>query len=266
MNIAVLIKQVPDMEKVKFDSEKGLVDRKSAGTEINPFDLNALEVAIQLKEITDGKVTAISMGPPSAEEALREAIARGADEGFLISDKYFGGADTKVTSHTLSAAIKKLGGFDLIIAGEKTVDGDTGQVGAETADYLNIPHVSYVSQIGEVSPDRIQVVSDIWGGRYLKEMALPGLLTVTKNINTPRLPSFKRKMAARKAEIDKLLFEDLKEFIGLEECGLKGSPTWVNKIEVPPTATREGKIVRNDTEAAVASMLELFKEMKVMEG
>ncbi|SNS82224.1 electron transfer flavoprotein beta subunit [Anaerovirgula multivorans] len=266
MNIGVLIKQVPDMEKVKFNSERGLIDRKSAGTEINPFDLNALEAAIQLREMTDGKVTAISMGPPSAEEALREAIARGADEGFLISDKHFGGADTKATAHTLSAAIKKLGGFTLIIAGEKTVDGDTGQVGAETADYLNIPHVSYVSHIQAVNLDNIQVISDIWSGRYLKEMALPGLLTVTKNINTPRLPSFKRKMAARKAEINKLTFEDLKEYIALEECGLKGSPTWVNKIEVPPTATRKGKIIRNDTETAVNLLVELFKEMKVMEG
>ncbi|AOY75776.1 electron transfer flavoprotein subunit beta/FixA family protein [Clostridium formicaceticum] len=265
MNIVVLIKQVPDMDKVKFDSEKGTIDRKSAGTEINPFDLNALETAIQIKEKTDGKVTVLSMGPPSAEDALREAIARGADEGFLISDKYFGGADTKATSHTLAAGIKKIGDFHLIIAGEKTVDGDTGQVGAETAGYLNIPHVSYVSRIEEVGLENLQVVSEISSGSYLKEMRLPGLITVTKNINTPRLPAFKRKMMARKAEIKKLTLEDLQEFLSVEEVGLKGSPTWVNKIEIPSVSTREGKIFRDDIMKATDTLVELFKEIKVVE-
>ncbi|AKL93901.1 electron transfer flavoprotein subunit beta [Clostridium aceticum] len=266
MKIVVLIKQVPDMEKVKFDSEKGTIDRKSAGTEINPFDLNALEAAIQIKEKTDATVTVISMGPPSAEDALREAIARGADEGILITDKYFGGADTKATSHTLAAAIKKMGDFHLILAGEKTVDGDTGQVGAETADYLNIPHVSYVSNIEEVTLEGLQVVSEISSGSYLKEMKLPGLITVTKDINTPRLPAFKRKMMARKAEIKKLTLADLQDFLTVEEAGLKGSPTWVNKIEVPSMPTREGKIFRDDILAATDTLIELFKETKVMEG
>lgn len=265
MRIIVLIKQVPDMEKVKFDSDRGIIDRKSAGTEINPFDLNALEAAIQIKEKINATVIAISMGPTNAEDALREAIARGADEGILINDKSFGGADTKATSQTLSAAIKKIGEYDLIFAGEKTVDGDTGQVGPQIAEYLNIPHISYVNAIEEVSSTKLQGICDIWNGRYLKEMVLPGLITVTKNINTPRLPSFKGKMAARKVEIKKLNLEDLKEFISGDDVGIKGSPTWVNKIQVPAPATREGKIIRGDGAAAVRELMTLLRESKIME-
>lgn len=232
-NLIVLIKQVPDMEKVKFDSERGVVDRKSAGTEINPFDLNALEAAVQIKEKTQSNVIAISMGPPQAEEALKEAIARGADEGILVTDKTFGGSDTKATSAILAAAIKKIGDFSLIIAGEKSVDGDTGQVGAETAEYLKIPHVSYVCNVENIDEDTIKLVSEIWEGTFLMQMNLPGLITVTKDINTPRLPSFKSKLKARKAVIKKIGLEDLEGILSLEEVGFKGSPTKVKKIEVP---------------------------------
>lgn len=263
MKIIVLIKQVPDMDKVKFDSEKGIIDRKSAGTEINPFDLNALEAALEIKETTGAEVVAITMGPPNAEEALREAIARGADKGVLVSDKYFGGSDTKATAHILAAAVKKLGEFHLIVAGEKTVDGDTGQVGAQVSEYLDIPYVSYVSKVEEFNENSLKSITEIWGGKYLKEMTLPGLITVTKDINTPRLPSFKRKMAARKAEIQKLGYEDLKEFVVIEEIGLKGSPTWVSKIEVPAVINREGKVFRDDIEKGINSILELIIEAKI---
>ena len=126
MNIIVLIKQVPDMEKVKFDLEKGRIDRSSAGTEINPFDLNALEVALQISDTTDAKVIVLSMGPPKAEEALREAMARGAHEGILLTDIKFGGADVKATSKILCSAIKKICEYDLVIAGIQSVDGYTG--------------------------------------------------------------------------------------------------------------------------------------------
>ncbi|QUH24782.1 electron transfer flavoprotein subunit beta/FixA family protein [Serpentinicella alkaliphila] len=263
MRIVVLIKQVPDMEKVKFNSEKGIVDRASAGTEINPFDLNALEAALVIKEIIGAEVVALTMGPPKAEEALREAIARGADKAVLISDKYFGGSDTKATSHVISSGIKRLGNFHLIIAGEKTVDGDTGQVGAQVSDYLDIPYITYVSRIEEVSESVIRSVSEIWGGEYLKEMKLPGLITVTKDINTPRLPSFKQKMASRKAEIIRLSYEDLKEYFSSDEVGIKGSPTWVSKIEVPEVIKREGKIYRDDIDAGLETILHIIAEERI---
>lgn len=265
MNIFVLVKQVPDMDKVKFDREKGVIDRKSAGTEINPFDLNALEAAVQLGEKTGARVTAVSMGPPSAEQALRDCIARGAEKAVLVSDAKFGGSDTKATSVILAAALKKLAPYDLIIAGEKTVDGDTGQVGPQIAEHLHIPHVSYVSRIAGADDGKIEVCSEIWEGTYLKSVRLPALLTVTKDINEPRLPSFKSKMAARKAEIETLGFNDLTGYLAENEVGFKGSPTKVKKIQVPPASKREGKIYREtDIGRAEDEIVAALKTMKVL--
>lgn len=267
MNILVLLKQVPDMERVKFDSEKGVVDRKSAGAEINPFDLNALEAAVQINEQIGANITVISMGPPNAAEALKEGISRGAHDGILLSDRYFGGADTKATANTLASAIKKIGNFDLIIAGEKTVDGDTGQVGPEIAEFLRIPHVSYVSNVKEIDNKHMVVVSDIWGGSYLKDVILPCMITVTKDINVPRLPSFKSKMAAKKAEITIWGIEDLKDYLTVEDTGFKGSPTTVKKIEVPAAVKREGKVWRkDDLNAALDTIINSLKEKKVLEA
>lgn len=264
MKIVVLVKQVPDMEKVKFDREKGRIDRSSAGTEINPFDLNALEAALQISEKTGAHVTALTMGPPQAEDALREAIARGADEGILLTDMKFGGSDVKATSSILSSAIKKIGGYDLIIAGIQTVDGDTGQVGPEIAGYLEIPHISNVEFIREYTENNIEVVSSVWESQYLKRGKYPLLITVTKDVNVPRLPSFKNKMKARKAEITKWNFEDLKEVLDDNKIGIKGSPTKVKKIEVPSQVKREGKLYKDDDEDALLDILNILKENKVL--
>ncbi|NMM64436.1 electron transfer flavoprotein subunit beta/FixA family protein [Clostridium sp. P21] len=264
MNIVVLIKQVPDMERVKFDREKGVVDRKSAGTEINPFDLNALETAVSISEKMDAKVTVISMGLPSADEALKEAIARGAHEGILLSDRSFGGADTKATSKTLAGAISKIGKFDLIIAGEKTVDGDTGQVGPEIAEILDIPHISYVEKIEDINQDNIVAQCELWGGTYLKKAKFPVLITVTKYINEPRLPTFKSKMKARKAKITVWDMEELKEVLTLEEVGFKGSPTKVKKIEVPQSAKREGKLFRENINEGIEEIITVLEDKKVL--
>lgn len=264
MKIIVLVKQVPDMEKVRFDREKGRIDRTSAGTEINPFDLNALEAALEISEKTGACVTALTMGPPQAEEALREAIARGADEGILLTDAKFGGSDVKATSVILSSAIRKIGEYDLIIAGVQTVDGDTGQVGPETAAYLGIPHVSSVEAISGYSEDGVEVVCDVWESRYVKKGKCPLLITVTKDVNVPRLPTFKNKMKARKAEIVKWGYEDLKGQIGDSQVGAAGSPTRVVKIEVPSQPRREGKLYRDSDEKAVSDILNVLKESKIL--
>lgn len=266
MNIAVLIKQVPDMEKVKFDNEKGLVDRSSAGVEINPFDLNALEAAVTIGELIKSNVTAVTMGPPRAEESLKDAVARGADDGILLSDRLFGGADTKATSVTLASAVKKMGNIDIIFAGEKTVDGDTGQVGAEVAEYLNIAHISNVDEILEVTDEYIKAVSDIHDGRFVKKAKYPVLLTVTKDINVPRIPSFKNKMKARKATFPVWGLEDLKEFLNEEDVGLKGSPTKVKKIEVPKTIIRECKKEKENIDVFLDEIIAELKKQKVLEA
>lgn len=264
MTIIVLIKQVPDMERVKFDREQGRVDRASAGTEINPFDLNALEAALQIKEKTDAKVIALTMGPPKGEEALREAIARGADEGILLTDSKFGGSDVKATANILSAAIRKVDDLDLIIAGIQSVDGDTGQVGPEVAEYLKIPHISNAEEIKDYCENSIDVICNIWDGMYLKRGLFPLLITVTKDVNVPRLPSFRNKMKAKKADIIKWTYEDLKEQLNdKSEVGSKGSATRVKKIEVPAQIKRVGKMWKEESDF-YSEIIGVFRDKKII--
>lgn len=264
MKIVVLVKQVPDMLTVKFDRERGVVDRASAGVEINPFDLNALEAAVQLKEELGAEVAVLSMGPPRAEEALKDAISRGADSGYLMSDRFFGGADVKATSRTLAAGIRKIGGADLVIAGLQTVDGDTGQVGSEVAQYLGMPGVCHVVEIKGADEKAIKVVTNLWDGLHVKEVSYPCLITVTKDVNGPRLPSFKDKMRARKAEITVWGADDIADQISREELGLKGSPTFVKQIEVPKLHIRAGRQYRDDVPGAVSAVIGALAEKRVI--
>jgi electron transfer flavoprotein beta subunit len=258
-NVIVLIKQVPDIEHVKFDTEEGRIDRSSAEAEINPFDLNALEAAVQIKEKLGGKVTAISMGPLQAESALRDALARGADRAILLVDKKFAGADTRATSFTLASAIKRSGEFDLIVCGEKTIDGDTGQVGPEVAGMLEIPHIAYASNIKKISDEGLEVRSELWDAYYLKRMKLPGLITLTKDVNNPRLASLRGKMNARKAKVEKWGREEFKD-IPLEEFGLKGSHTQVKRIELPKAEERGGEIIRGEARECTEKLFLYLKE------
>lgn len=267
MQIIVLIKQVPEMDRVKFDSEKGVIDRKSAGVEINPFDLNALETAVQIKEKVGGEIIALTMGPPRAEKTLREAIARGADRGILLSDGKFAGADTRSTSFTLAHAIKKIGPFDLVIAGEMTVDGDTAQVGPQTAEYLDIPHIAYVTGLDEITALSLTVTCNIWDGSYRKRLHLPGLITVTKDINFPRLPELKNKMRAREVEIPRWDFSTLSDVLSPEDTGLKGSPTQVKKITIPPPVERKGQVFSaEEMEKALAAIEKICREKQISGG
>lgn len=244
-DIIVLIKQVPDIEKVRFDMETGRIDRSSAPAEINPFDLNALEAAVQIKEKVGGQITALSMGPMQAVTSLRDAMARGADDAILLEDRRFAGADTLATSHTLTAAIKKIGIYDIILCGEKTIDGDTGQVGAEVAELLEIPHIYYVSRIIDVSRNLITVVSEMENASYTLEANFPVLISVTRDVNKPRLPTLKNKLKAMKSEVKVWHASDLNGFLDLNEAGYSGSPTSVQRVIVQKEKTREGKIFRN---------------------
>ena len=260
-HIIVPIKQVPDMERVKFDTEAGRIDRSSASGEINPFDLNALETAVQLKEMLGGTVTTISMGPGQAEASVRDSLARGADRGVLLADKAFAGADTWATSYTLASAIKKLGDYDLIICGEKTVDGDTGQVGPEIAEWLNIPHVAYVSAIRKADEKAITVTCEMESASYGIESPLPALITVTKDINVPRLPSFADKMKARKAEIEKWTAADIADVADPANLGLKGSPTRLNKVIIPSEEGRKGEMFRGNLDEATTKVADALQAL-----
>ena len=265
MRIIVPIKQVPDMSQVKFDIDMGRVDRSSAGAEINPFDLNALEAALQIKDKLGGVVTTISMGPPQAESALRDALSRGADDAILLSDRAFVGADTLATSYTLAVAIRKLGGFDLIICGEKTVDGDTGQVGPEIAEHLSIPHVAYVSAIKEIG-EKMVLVCEMEGDRYLIESGFPLLITVTKDINVPRLPSLRNKLKARKAKIEIWTAADLPPNVDQSKFGVQGSPTRVYRVTVPTEEGRKGEIFKGTVDEAVRRTVDAFEERQILKG
>lgn len=254
MRTIVPIKQVPDMRHVRFDTEKGVVDRSSADAEINPFDLHALEAAVQIRESLGGRITAISMGPRQAESALRDALARGADNAVLLAGEAFAGADTLATSYTLAHAIEKLGDFDLIICGEKTVDGDTGQVGPELAEHLSIPHIAYVSKIGEAG-EKLEVVSDMEGEFYTVESGFPVLITVTKDINTPRLPTFRDKATSRKVKVEIWDAEELSSVADASRFGARGSPTKVHRVVIPSEEGRKGKIFRDTGDKATNELV-----------
>ncbi|MGI6038530.1 MAG: electron transfer flavoprotein subunit beta/FixA family protein, partial [Limnochordia bacterium] len=192
MEIIVCIKQVPDVQEVAIDPETGVLQRAGVEAKMNPYDLYALEAALRLKERVGGRVRTITMGPPQAEAVIRESFMMGADAGVLLTDPKFAGADTLATAFTLSQGIQKMGPFDLILCGMQTTDGDTGQVGPGIAEFLHIPHVAYVGMIDPLGEGRIGLESDMgdWIGRL--ETRCPCLLTVTKGVGEPRLPSFRR--------------------------------------------------------------------------
>lgn len=252
MNIVVCIKQVPDTAEVRINPETNTLMREGVPSIINPYDMHALEAGLRIKESVGGKVTVITMGPPQAETALREAISMGADDAVLITDRAFAGSDTLATSYTLSRAIDKLQA-DIILCGKQAIDGDTAQVGPEIAEFLNIPHVSYVKKIEEIRPDYIRVHRLMEEGYDIVESTLPVLLTVVKELNEPRLPSLKGKMAAKKAEIRKWTASDIEA--APERLGLKGSPTMVKNI-FAPEIKKDRKMFEGSIEEQVDALIE----------
>lgn len=226
MKIVLLIKQVPDSASVRMDEATGTVIRKAADAVVNPLDMYAVEVALCLKEAYGAQTLALSMGPAAAEIALREVVSMGIDDARLISDKAFAGSDTWATSRILAEAIRKtVPDFDLILCGERATDGDTGQVGPETAAALDIPAVTYVSRIGPYHEGTFSLDRLIEGATERLSVRLPALITVVKAVATPRLPTLDGKIRARKAAIPTLSQRDLA--LPVDQVGLSGSPTRV---------------------------------------
>ncbi|MCB4790847.1 MAG: electron transfer flavoprotein subunit beta/FixA family protein [Elusimicrobia bacterium] len=262
MHFIVCIKQVPNTTNVQIDPETNTLKREGVESVINPFDEYAIEEGISLKErVGDSKSTVITMGPPQAEAALREALGRGIDNAVLVSDRAFAGADTWATAYTLSQAIKTLGVYDLIICGKQATDGDTAQVGPGIAEMLDIPHVAYVKKIEEIKPGFIRVERMMEDGYDIIEMPLPALITVVKEINTPRLPSLRHMMAAKKAQITKFSAQDIKA--NSSNIGLTGSPTQVNKIFSPPPRSGGIKIEGSPHEIA-QTLVEKLKTTQII--
>ena len=257
MNIVVCLKQVPGTTEVKIDPQTNTLIRQGIKNIINPFDNYALEEGVRIKERLGGKVTVVSMGPPQAEEALREAISLGADEAVLLSDEAFAGADTLATAHTLAAAVNKLGECDLIICGRQTVDGDTGQVGPELAEMLGLSFVAYVSKVEEIDDGRIRVRRMVEDGYEVIDASLPAVITVVKEINAPRLPSLRGITKSKSAVIPVWNAQELGVDPG--EVGLAGSATWVVKVFFPQR-TCQAEIFQGELESQVESLVNRLKK------
>lgn len=267
MRIIVPVKQVPETSNVKMDPESGTIVRSGSNSVVNPLDLYAIEAALRLRERSGGTVTVVSMGPPSAIKALREALAMGCDEACLISDRKFGGSDTWATSYIISKAISSLGSFDLIVCGERATDGDTAQVGPGIAAWLDVPLATYVSSTGDPgidsSPALLTVDRLVEDGYQQLSLSLPALITVVKEIAEPRLPTLEGKKRAISTEITMLTSENME--LESSYLGLKGSPTKVVKIRTPQV-TRGGHIVdsEGDVSGAVSQLIDFLKERELV--
>lgn len=258
MRIVVCIKQVPDSAEVRINPETNTLIRDGVPTIINPYDMHALEAGLQIKEKTGGKVTVLTMGPPQAETALRDAIAMGADEAVLLTDRAFAGSDTWATAYTLSKAIEQIGA-DVVLCGKQAIDGDTAQVGPELAEFMDMPHISYIRKVVAVDAEKIVVQRLMDDGFDVVESALPVLLTAVKELNVPRMPSLKGKMAAKKAEIRKMTAADIKA--GEGDLGLKGSPTQVKNI-FAPEAKKDRKMLEGTVEEKIDTLVKELVGLK----
>jgi len=238
MNILVCIKQVPNAKNIKIDPETHTLIRQGVEAMVNPFDLYAVEAGLSLKDEHGGQVTALTMGPPQAEDALREVVSLGVDKAALLSDRAFAGADTWATSYALALGARKLGPFDLIICGKQAIDGDTAQVGPGLAERLGLPYASFVRKIISCNDQELVVERLMDDGYDVVSLKLPTLITVVKEIGEIRVPSFKGKVRAKNCEVSVYGAADLGA--DPEQCGLKGSATQVIKVFAPkPRGNRE---------------------------
>lgn len=262
MNIIVCLKQVPDTEAVKLNPETNTLVRDGVENIMNPFDRQALEAALMLKDKGGAKVTVLTMGLPQATDILKEAIAMGADDGILLSDRALAGSDTLATSIALAAAVKHISGYDLVMCGKQAVDGDTAQVGPEMAEHLGIPQITGALKV-DFADGKFVVVRENESSVQTLACAAPLLVTVTRAEKEPRFASIKGKMKARKAVIPTLTVADLA--IDTKLVGLSGSPTKVKRVFTPEVAVVESEIINEeDTDKAVDMLFNKLVEAKII--
>ena len=262
MEILVCIKQVPGSTNVEVDPVTGVLKRSGIPSKINPYDLYGIETALSLAERFGGTVDCVTMGPPQAKAIIDEAVCMGVRSGTVLSDRKFAGADVLATAYTLAQGIKKSGGFDLIICGKQTTDGDTAQVGAELSEYLGIPNVANVLSVDGFRDGKLQLTANLDETVVSMEIALPCLISIDADINTPRLPSYK---------IQKTLSDDTVRFLGFEDFddqnpehyGLSGSATQVERI-FPPEKVAERQTITGNAEAQADALLALLGARKML--
>ena len=262
MKIIVCIKQVPGTTQVEIDEKTGVLKRSAAAAKMTPYDLYAIETALRLREEYGAETAALTMGPPYGEAVLREAMMMGIDEGILLTDRAFGGADCLATSYALSQAIRCVGIPDLILCGKQTTDGDTAQVGAELSEALDLPCLTNVLKIESVSEDKLTVETDLGFVNQKAEISLPCLLTVDKDIFEPRLPSYKRKLATKDKPIRVLTFSDMPDQ-DASHYGLNGSPTRVMRV-FPPVHEAHNEVWDGSAEESAEKLADLMIAKKLI--
>lgn len=262
MNIAVCVKQVPDTTEIRIDPVKNTLIRAGVPSIMNPFDRNAVEAGLQLKDRYGGTVTVISMGPEQAKSILREALAMGADAAYLVTDRAFGGSDTYATSYILSHALRHLGDFDVVLGGKQAIDGDTGQTASSLAEHLNVPLLTHVLDL-DIDGKQVRARRQVEEGTVVVETTLPMLCTLTKESNKPRYASIGSKLASLKAEIPEIHFSDLEAEIDPTKIGLKGSPTRVKSTFVP-VREAEGLRIEGTPQTMASTLIDELTTAKVL--
>ena len=262
MNILVCIKQVPGSSNVEVDPVTGVLKRDGVKSKLNPYDLYGLETAVALTEKYGGSVETITMGPPQAKSIIVESICMGAVRGTVLSDRKFAGADVLATAYTISQGIKKSGNYDLIICGKQTTDGDTAQVGAEVAEYLGIPNVSNVLSVDNVTEDKIFVTASLDEKIVKMEIALPCLISVDGDINSPRLPSYRVKQTVTDDMVKFISFADFEDQ-NEKHYGLSGSATQVERI-FPPEKNNEKCAFTGSADEQADSLFALIRDRKLI--
>ena len=262
MEILVCVKQVPGSNNVEVDPVTGVLKRSGIPSKINPYDLYAIETALTLTERFGGSVQTLTMGPPQAEAVIRETVCMGVQGGTVLTDRKFAGADVLATAYTISQGIRKCGAFDLIICGKQTTDGDTAQVGAEVAEYLGIPNISNVLSVEDIRDGKIYATANLDDRIVSLSIAMPCLISVDGDINTPRLPSYKIKKTLTEDAVKFLTFADFEDQ-NPDHYGLTGSATQVARI-FPPEKVSQKKILDGDADTQSAALFALLQEQKMV--
>ena len=262
MDILVCIKQVPGSNNVEVDPVTGVLKRDGVKSKMNPYDLYGLELGLSLVERYGGTLKVITMGPPQAKDAIIEAICMGANEGTVLTDRKFAGADVLATAYTISQGIKKMGNFDIIICGKQTTDGDTAQVGAEVSEFLSIPNVANVLSVEKIEDGKAVLVASLDEKVVTMSVKMPCLISADGDINSPRLPSFKVKQQVTEDMIKFVTFEDFEDK-NPDNYGLSGSATQVERI-FPPEKNTEKCVIDGTAEQQAEKLSAILRDRKIV--
>ena len=262
MKILVCVKQVPGSSNVEVDPVTGVLKRSGIPSKCNPYDLYAIETALTLAERFGGNVESLTMGPPQASAVIRETVCMGVSRGTVLTDRKFAGADVLATAYTISQGIRKCGEYDLIICGKQTTDGDTAQVGAEVAEYLGLPNVSNVLRVEDFREGKLHLTASLDEKIVSMEVALPCLISVDGDINTPRLPSYKIRKTLTEDSVTFLTFADFPDQ-NPDHYGLTGSATQVERI-FPPEKVSQKQTIEGDAAAQAQALFDLLQQKKLL--